>query len=213
LPPANSLYSEANFSEAQAALQEIVRDFPDSKVYEESVYRLGLLNFSFSTDSDNPELYRNRAIGYFDEIVANHDSPLYYDALYQRGWVRLNSFAEEDLRVAMNDFMELLQATDSGLIADEQLAQDYRSDAVDNIAYCLIALDGTDFTSRSRGVAELQRVFDGYSNDQIVHLVLDRTTQLKLDMNASLQAVDFLQFKIDSAPMALINPVLQDSIL
>ncbi|MDD4559510.1 MAG: tetratricopeptide repeat protein [Candidatus Cloacimonetes bacterium] len=211
--PANSLYSEANFSEALAALQEIVRDFPDSKVYEESVYRLGLLNFSFSTDSDNPELYRDRAIGYFDQIVANSKSPLYYDALYQRGWVRLNSFAEQDLRMAMNDFMELLKASESGLITDKQLAADYCSDAVDNIAYCLIALDGTDFSSLSRGIAELQRVFDGYSNEQIVQKVLDRSTQLKLNMNASLQAIDFLQFRIDTAPMALINPVLQDSIL
>lgn len=213
MPPANAVYSEANFSETQDALTEIVNNYPESPVYEESVYRLGLLNFSFSTDAEDPVIYRDRAVGYFDQIVANRQSPLYYEALYQRAWVRLNSLDQEELRLAMNDFMEILMATDSGLIADQQLAQDYRRDAVDNIAYCLIALDGTDFNSRSRGVAELQRVFEGYDNQQIVHQVIDRSAQYKLDMGVSLQAVDFLEFKIETVPLALENPVLLDSIL
>ena len=212
-PPANALYSQSNFSEAHDALTEIVNDHPDSKMWEEAVYRLGLLNFSYSTDSDDPVPFRDTAIEYFNQIVDNRQSPLYYDALYQRGWVRLNSLDIEDLRLAMNDFMEILLATDAGLISDPQIASDYRSDAVENIAYCLIAMDGTDYRSQSRGVAELQRVFEGYSNQQIIEQVVNRSTELKLDMGVSLQAVDFLEFKISAAPLALENPVLLDSIL
>lgn len=211
--PANALYSEANFRESQNALLDIVNNHKDSRVYEESIYRLGLLNFSYSTDSENPVPYREKAIEYFDAIVANRQSRLYYDALYQRGWVRLNSFDEQDLRLAMTDFMEILIATDAGLIADAQVAQDYRKDAVDNIAYCLIALDGTDFTTRSRGVAELQRVFEGYNDQQILQQVINQSAKLKRDMGASLQTVDFLEFKISTVPLALENPVLLDSIL
>ncbi|MDY0319253.1 MAG: hypothetical protein RBQ67_04605 [Candidatus Cloacimonadaceae bacterium] len=212
-PPANALYSQQNFSEAHESLTEIVENYPESKIWEESVYRLGLLYFSYSTDSDDPDPLRAQALDYFDQIVAKPKSPLYYDALYQRGWVRLNSMDQDDLRLAMTDFMELLMATDAGLISDPQVAADYREDAVDNIAYCLIALDGTDFNARSRGVAELQRVFEGYSNQQIVEQVLDRSASLKLDMGVSLQAIDFLEFKIATVPMALNNPVLLDSIL
>ncbi|HPI26227.1 MAG TPA: hypothetical protein PLO57_07175, partial [Candidatus Cloacimonadota bacterium] len=37
-PPANAIYNESNFAETLAALQEIVSRYPESKVYEESIY-------------------------------------------------------------------------------------------------------------------------------------------------------------------------------
>lgn len=212
-PPANSIYSEANLREALTALKEIEEKYPNSKVYEEAVYRLGLLNFSFARDSSDPEPYHAEATRYFDRIIANPRSPLYYEALYQRGWVRLNSFDEDVLRSAMNDFMEILLATDSGLIADEQLALDYRQDAVDNIAYCLIALDGTDFYSKTKGVDELKRVFKDYDNQQIVQQIIDGAVRNKLNLSAPSQAIDLLELSLTAAPLNLNNPVILDSIL
>ncbi|MDD3102609.1 MAG: hypothetical protein PHY24_00160 [Candidatus Cloacimonetes bacterium] len=212
-PPANSLYSEANFRETLDALNEIVNNYPSSQTYEEAVYRLGLLYFSFADDSDTPVQYRAMAIDQFDQIVAIPDSPLYYDALYQRGWVRLNSFDENELTLAMNDFIEILKATDSGKISDPQLVSDYRTDAIDNIAYCLIALDGTDFNTLSRGVEVVSQVFEDYQNEEVIRQVVDKAAQHKVDMGVSIQAADFLQYRIRTNPLALINPILQDSIL
>lgn len=210
-PPANAVYNESNFSETLAALNEIVRDYPDSRVYEESIYRLGLLYFRFAEDSISPVEYRNTAVGYFDQIIARTDSPLYYEALYQRGWVRLNSFETEDLRMAMNDFMEILRAADAGRISNPDLARDYRVDAVNNIAYCLIAFDGTDFRTQSRGIVEIERIFADYQNQEVVNSVIDQATQNKYNMRSMLQATDFLRYRIDQSPLALHNPSLLDS--
>ena len=212
-PPANSLYSEANFRETLDALNEIVSEYPDSKMHEEAVYRLGLLYFSFADDSSTPAQYHAMAIEQFNQIVARPESPLYYEALYQRGWVRLNSFDETELKQAMSDFLEILIASDSGKISDPQLAQDYKTDAIDNIAYCLIALDGTNFNTLSRGVAAVDVVFEDYNNEDVIRQVVDKAIQHKLDMGVSVQAADFLNYRIQSFPMALINPILQDSIL
>jgi hypothetical protein len=213
VPPANSLYSEANFSETLNALQEIVDEYPESDVYEESVYRLGLLYFSFAGDSPNADYYHALAIDHFDQIVADPDSPLYYEALYQRGWVRLNSFEAEELRLAMDDFLEILKASESGQISDPQLAADYKTDAIDNIAYCLIAMDGTNFNTLSRGIAVVQSVFQDYQNDDVIQQIIDKAAKNKIDMGVSIQAIDFLQLRIDTAPLAIQNPILQDSIL
>ncbi len=212
-PPANAIYNESNFAETLAALQEIVSRYPESQVYEESIYRLGLLHFRFAEDSTSPVAYRNTAIGYFDQIIAKPDSPLYYDAIYQRGWVRLNSYEHEDLRLAMNDFMVLLKAVEDGRITNPDLARDYHIDSVNNIAYCLIALDGTDFRQQSLGVAEIERLFAGYQNREVVRDVIDLATQNKSNMAARIQAADFLRYRISMFPMALENPSLLDSML
>ncbi|MDI3504334.1 MAG: hypothetical protein PWP64_1270 [Candidatus Cloacimonadota bacterium] len=213
IPPANSLYSEVNFRESLDALQEIVNNYPESKMYEESVYRLGLLYFSFAEDSPRVDYYHTLAIEHFDQIIADPESPLYYEALYQRGWVRLNSFDPEELRLAMNDFMELLKASEEGLISDPLLASDYKTDAINNIAYCLIALDGTNFNTQARGVEVVNDFFKDYNNQDVIQQVIDKAAQNKVDMGVSIQAIDFLRLRIENSPLALINPILLDSIL
>lgn len=212
-PPANSIYSVANFAEPFNALTEIVNNYPNSKMHEDAIYRLGLLNFSFARDSKDPEQYEDAALAHFNQIIANEDSPLYYEALYQRGWVRMNSFEHDVLRQAMDDFVYILLAIDAGHIEDPQLVADYRQDAVDNIAYCLIAFDGTDFYSQTKSVAEVQRVFNNYSNEEVMEQIIDGAIRNKLDLSASTQAVDLLELKLNAVPYSYYNPVILDSIL
>lgn len=212
-PPASSLYSVENFAEPFDALTEIVSDYPHSTMFEESVFRLGLLNFSFARDSQEPEQYEEAALVHFNKIIENEDSPLYYEALYQRGWVRMNSFDHEVLRDAMDDFIIILMAIDEGAIDDSELIANYRQDAVDNIAYCLIAFDGTDFYSQTKSVAEAQEVFRNYSNEEVMEQIVDGAIRNKLDLSASTQAVDLLELKINLVPNAYYNPVILDSIL
>ncbi|MDY0337053.1 MAG: tetratricopeptide repeat protein [Candidatus Cloacimonadaceae bacterium] len=212
VPPDNALYNEGNFAEALNALNQIVTEYPESVMYEESVYRLGLLYFRFAEDSVSPVQNRNTAITYFDQIIARPDSPLYYDAVYQRGWVRMNSYDQDDLRLAMNDFLELLVAIENGRISNPDLVRDYKADATDNIAYCLIALDGTNFQAQSQGIAEINRIFAGYENQQVVREVIDLATQNKNRMASRLQAADFLRYRVDQFPLALENPTYLDSI-
>ncbi|HNQ43817.1 MAG TPA: hypothetical protein PKI59_05280, partial [Candidatus Cloacimonadota bacterium] len=211
--PLNTMHKESDFYESLACYQEIVSNYPASPYLDESIYRLGLLNFIIGTDAPNSDRYYALAVNYFDQLIDKPGSQFRYDAIYQRGWVRLNSSAEEDLKLALADFLTILNAVESGNIKDPLVAEDYKDDAVNNIAYCLIALDGTDFRSRSKGIAELQRIFAGYQNQDVIQRVIDSATQKKFDLAASMQAIDFMQLKINLSPLALENPVLLDSIL
>ncbi len=209
----NSKYKESYFAEAISAYQSIINNYKNSPYYEEAIYRLGILYYYIATDADVPQQYYELATNYFDTIINMPDSKYKYDAIYQRGWLRLNSYQEAELKLAMNDFITLLNAVDNGKISDPAIAEDYRNDAIDNIAYCLIALDGTDFYSQAKGVTELQNIFSGYQNTEVMNRIVDKAASNKFDLAASLQAIDFLWLKINMNPMALENPTLVDSIL
>ncbi len=213
IPPAASLYSEANFRQTLQALEEIIQNYPESQIHEESIYRLGLLYFRFADDSQDPDHYHALAIEQFDRIIESPQSPLYYEALYQRGWVRLNSFDEDDLMQAMDDNIAILKAIENSEISDPQLAADYQADAIDNIAYCLIALDGTNFHAQSRGVDEIYNVFGDYKDEYVIQQVIDKALENKLNMGVSVQAIDYMRLRLEHNPLALENPTLLDSML
>ncbi|MDD2227984.1 MAG: hypothetical protein PHY48_01070 [Candidatus Cloacimonetes bacterium] len=208
-----SRYQASDFTEALDAYQGVVDNYKDSVFYDESLYRLGVLYYYLATDANDPVRFYALATNYFDEIIAKSDSKYKFDAIYQRGWLRLNSAKEDDLKLAMIDFLTLLNAIENEQITDPMLIQDYRDDAVNNIAYCLIAMDGLDFSSQAKGVEELQQVFADYNNTQIISRVLDKAAQNKFDLDASLQGVDYIWLKIRISPLALENPSLLDSIL
>ncbi|MDD3535910.1 MAG: hypothetical protein PHC50_07190 [Candidatus Cloacimonetes bacterium] len=212
-PPANSLYNEENFKETLNALKEIVRDFPESRMYDEAIYRLGLLNFKFAEDSKSPAGYHNIAVDYFNQLLENPEGAFYYDAIYQRGWVRMNSYQEEDLRAAVEDFLSLLRAIDQGKISDPDVVQDYRKDAVNNIGYCLAAIDGTNWAQEARGITELRRIFDDNLDPELINQMLDLATGNKYKMSAMAQVADFLRFRVVQNPLYLQNPTYLDSML
>ncbi len=210
---AASRYKESDFTEALSAYGRIVDGFKDSAFYDEALYRLGILNYILATDADQPQRYYAIAANCFNELVEKPTSKYKYDAIYQRGWLRLNSAEEQDLQLAMGDFLTLLNAVESGSINDPVLAQDYQEDAINNIAYCLIALDGTDYNSQAKGVAALQQIFAGYTNQQVISKVVEKAASNKFTLAASMQAVDYMWLKINMDPLAINNPTLVDSIL
>ena len=207
-----SRYKESDFAEAISSYQRIIDNYKTSPYYDESLYRLGILYYYIATDADQPQRYYALATNCFDEIINKPDSKYKYDAIYQRGWLRLNSFQEQDFMLALNDFLTLLNAVDSGKISDPMIAKGYREDAIDNIAFCLIALDGSDFYSPAKGVAELQNIAASYKNPEIISSIIDKAAANKLNLS-TIQAIDFIWLKIDINPLALENPTLVDSIL
>jgi len=209
----NSRYKESDFAEAITSYQRIVDNFRDSKYHDEALYRMGLLYYYLATDADQPQRYYALATNCFNTIIDKPNSKFKYDAIYQRGWLRLNSADEQELQLAMSDFLTLLNAIEAGQVADPEVSQGYQEDAINNIAYCLIALDGTDYNSQAKGVAALQKVFSGYSNQQVISRVVEKAAQNKFDLTASMQAVDYIWLKINMNPLALDNPSLVDSIL
>jgi len=130
-----SKYKESDFAEAISSYQRIIDNYKTSPYYDESLYRLGILYYYIATDADQPQRYYALATNCFNEIINSPNSKYKYDAIYQRGWLRLNSFQEEDFKLALNDFLTLLNAVESGQISDPIIANEYRDDAIDNIAF------------------------------------------------------------------------------
>ena len=208
-------FTEADFSEALNAYTELVDSgkYNDSPYYDEAVYRLGILHFLIGSDADEPITHYAEANRRFNSLVNKPSSAYHHDALYQRAWVNLNQGDEQSLKSALADFVTLIGAADSKEITDAYLAQDYRDNSIDNIAYSLIALDGIEFTQESKGVTEIRRAMAEYSDIKVKTLILDKAAGMKVDMKAPLQAIDFMELRLQTSPYELQNPAVVDSII
>ena len=208
-------YTEEDFREALDAYTELADSgkYSESPYYEEAIYRLGILNFLIGSDADEPVRYYAEANRRFDSLVDKQDGDYHYNALYQRAWVNLNQSDEASLKRALADFVTLIGAVDKEQIKDQNLALDFKNNSIDNIAYSLIALDGIDFNQESKGVDELQNAMAAYSDIKVKTLILDKAAGMKVDMEAPLQAIDFLELRLETSPHELQNPAVVDSII
>lgn len=206
-------YTPADFDEAIQAYVQIKDQYPNSAYYDESLYRLGVLYFLIGTDAERPIEWYAKANQEFDILVAKGNSRYSYEALYQRGFVKMNSGTDEDLNSALDDFAAIIKAVDAGKIDNAALASDLKSTAMDNVSYCLIALDGTDHLSQAKGLAALNRVLGDYQDENALAMILDRAAANKKDMNLTMQSIDFLENRLQRSPNLLGNPALVDSIL
>lgn len=213
--PDNLKFSEADFAEAIEAYAELTDSgkYNDSPYYDEAIYRLGTLYFLIGSDADEPIEYYKKATQRFDILVENPQSDYHFDAFYQRAWVYMNQGDEAALNLALADFVDVLDAADSRKIRDENLAQDYKINTIDNIAYSLIALDGVDFHHPAKGVQEVSTVMADYSDIKVKSQILEKAAELKVELDAPLQAIDFMELKLHTSPLELSNPALADSII
>jgi hypothetical protein len=206
-------FQESDFAEAIEAYGDIKTNFAGSTFYEESLYRLGIIYFLIGTDAERPIDWYNMANAEFDKLIEGSQSRYSYEALYQRGFVKMNIGTDEALNSALDDFAQIVRAVDANKIEDKIVAEDLKTTALDNVSYCLIALDGSDQISQAKGLAALERVFGDYQDEAVMARILDKAAQDKKGMLSTLQAIDFLELRINKTPRALENPSLVDTLL
>jgi len=208
-------YQVADFQESIDAYSEIARSgkFKDSPLYETSLYQLGILYFMLALDAEQPVVYYTEAKKCFEELTADPAQKYYYEATYQRGWINLNEGDDASLNKALDDFIFLIRAVDDGKITDQALAQDYKANSINNIAYTLAALDGVDFTDESKGVKVFQQALANYKDVKVAIRILEKAASNKADLDAPLQAIDFLELRLRIQPLDLQNPSIVDSIV
>lgn len=213
--PDNLKYNAEYFTEATDAFTELVFSdrYADSPLYDEAVYRLGVLNFLIGSDAAEPVVHYAKAIDLFDGLIDDPESEYAHEALYQRGWVRMNQGDEASLRQAIYDFVTLMRSVDAGEVENQYLATDYKNNAIDNIAYSLVALDGVDFNTEARGVSEIKTALADYRDTGVMIDILDKAAKHKADILAPLQAIDYLKLRLETRPLALVNPTIVDSII
>jgi len=205
--------TEADFAEAIENYNRIITEQPNSKLFDESAYRLANLYFLIGTDAERPIEWYAKANALFDQLAAKEGSPYRYEAVFQRGFVNMNISDESSLNAALVDFASILNAVDNNQISPPETAQDLKNNSLDQIAYCLVALDGSDFTGQSRGLEALSMVLADYQDEIAMARILDKASENKKDMRLTRQSIDFLELRLQKTPSALTNPSLVDSVL
>ncbi len=198
--------TEESLSEAIYAYRKILTEIPDSHYYSESLYRLSVLYYEIGLDADEPVLYYQQARRLLNLIAEREDDEYHALGLYYRGWANFstNSFPE-----AIADFAKILNI----VTGDEVLSSYFEMDAIDNIAFSLERMDGSDYISSSSSIHfardRLPGLVDSKEHQQ---QILKRTIQLKLEMNAPFHAIDYYNGFIDMFPHYIDNPHYVDSV-
>ncbi|HNX37559.1 MAG TPA: tetratricopeptide repeat protein [Candidatus Cloacimonadota bacterium] len=205
-------FSPATLRVPISSFEEIRDNYPDSALRDEAIYHLGNMYFLIGGDDSNlARDYYARANQCFDTIIQRKDSPYYYHALYQRGFVGLNLASYDSYVRSMKDNVELLTSIESGKITDPVYVNTYKEAAIDNIAFALIALDGEDFSKEAEG-SKVNQFLDGITDEETVAAIYDRAAMRKnQDLNAPKQAIDLMLARVRTFPNALGNPAIIDS--
>lgn len=204
---------ESDFREAITNYQIILEDYPTSPLFDEAAYRLANLYFLVGTDAERPIEWYNRANELYSRLAAKSDSPYRYEALFQRAFVNMNISDENSLKSALQDFVTILNAVDNQRITPASTAQELKVNSLDQIAYCLVALDGADFDGQSRGLEALNTYLAGYEDENVILYVMDKAFENKKDMKLTRQSIDYLELRMQRTPNALVNPSLVDSLV
>lgn len=212
LKPDYLKYTESTYREPIQTYKKIISEHKNSPFYAESLYRLAYLYFEIGTDAERPVDYYKIARDYYDHIIADKSNQYYYKALYQRGWTWLNSSSEDAYISAIEDFAYILTATENNLIADPTEALDYTIASKKNIAYCLLGLDGTIPSEKLAGPALIKKNLVGKISDNDLYDVLDETIDQKVKLYLPLQAIEYMNVKLELDPLAIDAPIFADSI-
>jgi len=212
IKPDSLRYTETAYKESILAYKRIIDEFKESQYYSESMFRLGYLYFEIGTDADRPVEYYQVSRNYYNTLINNPNDTYHYKALYQRGWTWLNSSSDDAYKSAIEDFVVILNAIDQKEISDNTEAVDYSVASIKNIGYCLIGLDGYDNDVESQGALYAKNTLVNKITGDNLNLILDESIDQKLRLYLPMQAIDFMNVKLDLNPLALENPIIADSI-
>ncbi|NLK49445.1 MAG: hypothetical protein GX294_02225, partial [Candidatus Cloacimonetes bacterium] len=206
-------YYESDFEEAIDNYNYILENYPNSPLSDDTVLRLANLYFLIGIDAERPIEWYTRANDLYASLANQPDSPYRWEAMFQRGFVNMNISDDNSLNAALVDFANILSAANAGIIQPQDSADDYRTNSLDQIAYCLVAVDGSNYESQSRGLDVLAAVFGDVKDEKTLNYILDKAAENKKEMQLTRQSIDFLELRLEKMPNALVNPALVDTIL
>ncbi len=190
------------------AYNELIKDFPTSNYRSEGIFRLAVLYYQIGLDAERPVLYYQKASELFDILANKSKDSLQYISLFQRGWANFSSGLYEK---SFADFCKILSLITN---PDLKLQRVYFEDAsIENVAYSLVNMDQNDYISSSQGAVYAAQQLPKQVNEFYGKKILLKAVQLKKDLNAPMQAVDFYNTYIALYPTAIEDPSIIDSIV
>jgi len=190
------------------AYNTIFSEMPASNYNSEAVFRLGSIYYDLAFDARSPERLYEVAKRYFNILADRDGDPLQMYGKFNRGWV---SFTAGNYDAAIADFTDVLNAIDAG--DSLNLRVYFQDDAIQNIAFGLVQEDGLDFEGQSQAASLATQGFLKLSDATVVKSVLLQAIQLKLNLNAPMQAVDLYQAYLTLYPTDLRDPSYVDSVI
>ncbi len=188
---------------------EIYLKYLDSIYNSEALFRLGNIYYELGFDARKSAKYYTVASKFFDILARRDGDPYQNFGIFYRGWV---NFTKGDYQDAINDFSQILKKIEDGS-STEDLKTYFESEAIENIAYSLIEADSTDFEQRSRAASFARDSFNQLVDEQVGKRILNEAIDLKLQLNAPMQAVDLFKAYVNLYPMSLDAPSYVDSIM
>ncbi len=191
------------------AYTEIYIKYLDSPYNSEALFRLGNIYYDLGFDARKSAKYYTVASKFFDILARRDGDPYQNFGIFYRGWV---NFTKGDYQDAIDDFSKILKTIKQGE-ATEDFKTYFESEAIENIAYSLIEADSTNFEQRSRAAAFARESFNQLVDEKIGKRILKEAIDLKLQLNAPMQAVDIYKAYVNLYSMSLEAPSYIDSVM
>jgi hypothetical protein len=190
------------------AYEDLFKNYPVSTYKSEGIFRLAVLYYQIGIDAERPVYYYQKAAVLFDVLANRTKDPLQYVGIFQRGWANFSSGLYEK---SFEDFSNILTLITN---PELKLQKVYFEDAsLENVAYSLVNLDKNDYVSESQGALYAINQVPKQLNEYYGKKILLKAVQLKKDLNAPMQAVDFYNAYLTLYPTALEDPSIVDSII
>ncbi|MFA5498729.1 MAG: hypothetical protein WC327_04200 [Candidatus Cloacimonadia bacterium] len=197
-----------NTKEAIDAYTKLVLEESNSKYFEEALFRLGILYYDIGMDDDyEPVFYYNKAKDIFDVLAKEDTDGFRHLSLYQRAW---SYFSINDFENAIDDFCNVLSIMNE----NSKFKVFFEEDAIENIAYSLVRMDGSDYSVASHSVIYAkQRLPQMLHNERYLTTILYRVIEIKKQLNAPFHAVDYYEALLELFPNNLKNPSIVEEIV
>ncbi len=187
---------------------EIYIKYLNSPYNSEALFRLGNIYYDLGFDARRGEKYYTVASKFFDILARREGDPYQNFGIFYRGWV---NFTKGDYQNAIDDFSLILHAIENGGAIEFKTY--FESEAIENIAYSLIEADSTNFEQRSRAAQFARDSFIELVNENTGKKILREAIDLKLQLNAPMQAVDLYKAYVNLYGKSLEAPSYIDSVM
>jgi hypothetical protein len=187
----------------------IYNNFQSSEYYPEALYWLGYVYFQLAIDAsgEKRELY-DSAIKYFTDLANLEGSPRQMHGYFMRGWA---FYAIQEYDSAINDFSQILKTLEDPNNVD--IKKQLELETVEMAAQGLVSKDFIEYEKYSKAASAALETFSALVEEDYGKQILNEAIDLKLQLNAPMQAIDLYNAYLQLYPISLEAPTYNDSII
>jgi len=207
--------------------RKIIKQFPRSAVFDESIYRMGDLYFDLANDTKSSQKrkeYLNEAKNYYKQLSFK-ECDLQEEASYKLGWVY---FSLNDYSSAIANFVELLNKItfyDSIVHSDMssgetdfaknfvQGAQIFEKEIIKYVALSFAGYDSTNYSSHPIGTDKFEKIFDKIKSVKYAQKILLELCLIYKNVGYQNKALASYNVFLKLFPLYKNNPLIRQELI